>query len=204
VQIGGGGVPSVCTVIPPGVTVFFPPRNETVAFGQALNEIYRDVLRRGPVSAFVDLEGWIVWVSEYLRYRASGCSNIDATSRVNTQISGGGVPADCGGTSGGTGAGTGTLLVRGGPNACICWFGTITVQVDGVTRGTLSCSTSVAIPVATGLRSVRVCDSGGCVSDTLLITSGVTLPYELFCTARSEGAEPIRQARLPSSTATQD
>jgi hypothetical protein len=95
VQIGGGGVPAVCAIIPAGVVVPFPPRNESFAFGLELNEVYRDLLRRGAVSAFVDLEGWIVWISEYLRYRTFGCSHNDASFRVGIQIGGGGVPPVC-------------------------------------------------------------------------------------------------------------
>ena len=85
VQIGGGGVPPVCAVIPPGVNVPFPPRNESFAFGLDLNATYRDLLRRPTVSAFVNLEGWIVWISEYLRYRTTGCSDDEASFRVGIQ-----------------------------------------------------------------------------------------------------------------------
>jgi hypothetical protein len=95
VQIGGGGVPTVCAIIPAGVVVPFPPRNESFAFGLELNEVYRDLLRRGAVAANVDLEGWIVWISEYLRYRTFGCSHNDASFRVGVQIGGGGVPPVC-------------------------------------------------------------------------------------------------------------
>ena len=95
VQIGGGGVPAVCAIIPPGVLVPFPPRNESFAFGLELNDVYRDILRRGAVAAYVDLEGWIVWISEYLRYRTFGCSHNDAAFRVGVQIGGGGVPPVC-------------------------------------------------------------------------------------------------------------
>jgi hypothetical protein len=184
VQIGGGGVPPVCAVIPPGVTVPFPPRNESFAFGLELNATYRDLLRRPTVSAFVDLEGWIVWISEYLRYRTTGCSDDEASFRVGVQIAGGGVPPPCTSTGGGGGGGTGTLVVRGGSNACSCWIGAITVQVDGVNRGTLTCSSSVSIPLTPGPHTIRACDSGGCATDTVTITSGVTTPFELFCTLR--------------------
>ena len=43
----------------------------------------------------VNPEGSVIWVSEYLRYRVSGCSAADSFSRILTQIRGGGVPAPC-------------------------------------------------------------------------------------------------------------
>ena len=99
IQIGGGGVPPICVEAPAGA-VNFPPRDQSFAFGVDLNNTYRDVLRRGNVSAFVDLEGWIVWVQEYLRYRVNNCSHEEASFRVGVQIGGGGVPATCLPTSG--------------------------------------------------------------------------------------------------------
>jgi hypothetical protein len=93
-QIQGLGLPAVCG-LPPGGTVPFPPRNETYAMRLELENIYKDELKRAPSQSAVDVEGDVVWVQEYLRYRLNGCSHDQATSRVLTQIGGGGIPPVC-------------------------------------------------------------------------------------------------------------
>ena len=93
-QIDGQGIQQVCGIAPPG-TPAFPPRNEPFEFRQMLEVKYRDGLRRSPVQTFVDPEGDIVWTQEYLRYRVSGCTHLEASSKVLAQIDGAGVPADC-------------------------------------------------------------------------------------------------------------
>src|SRR5262245_4896308 len=84
-QIDGQGIQNVCGIAPPG-TPAFPPRNEPFLFRQLLETKYRDGLRRQPVTTFVDVEGDIVWTQEYLRYRVSGCTHLEATTRVLAQI----------------------------------------------------------------------------------------------------------------------
>jgi hypothetical protein len=93
VQIAGGGVQPVCGIAPSAPV--FPPRNETLAFRQALDALYRDALGRLPTPTAVDLEGDVVWIQEYVRYRLSGCSNAQATQRVLQQIDGLGVQPVC-------------------------------------------------------------------------------------------------------------
>jgi hypothetical protein len=93
VQIFGGGVQPVCGIAP--VAPAFPPRNETLAFRQALDRLYEEVLGRLPTPTAVDIEGDVVWVQEYIRYRLSGCSNSQATQRVFQQIDGLGVQPVC-------------------------------------------------------------------------------------------------------------
>ena len=184
IQIGGGGVPPVCGEAPPGV-VNFPPRDQSYLFGLDLNQTYRDVLRRGAVSAYVDMEGWIVWIQEYLRYRVNGCNHTEATTRVFTQISGGGVQPVC------TTAPAGTFIqVRGGAGTCACWVGTITVTVDGTNRGTLSCNGSLTVPVSPGTHLVRVCDDIDCVSLMVTVVSGTTDVWDLTCTS---GGRSLRE-----------
>jgi hypothetical protein len=78
--------------------VGFPPRNEPLLFREALEAQYRDVLRRSPVSTFVDNEGTIVWTQEYLRYRVNLCSHDQAVFRVFLQIDGAGIQPTCGST----------------------------------------------------------------------------------------------------------
>jgi all-beta uncharacterized protein len=77
---GGGAVMGAVT---------FPPRNEPFDFrANVLEAKYRDQLRRGPTSSFVDIEGTIVWTQEYLLYRVSGCAHQDSIQRVMRQIDG--------------------------------------------------------------------------------------------------------------------
>ncbi len=79
--------------------VSFPPRNEALLFRTALEAKYRDGLRRSSGQSFVDQEGTVVWVQEYLRYRVNLCAHADAVSRVLTQIDGLGIQPVCGVTN---------------------------------------------------------------------------------------------------------
>ena len=56
-----------------------------------LDDTYRDSLRRSLGSSFVNNEGAVVWVLEYLRYRLNGCNHGDATTKVLQQIRGQGI-----------------------------------------------------------------------------------------------------------------
>jgi hypothetical protein len=78
------------------VVINFPPRDQSLAFRVALDVYYRDVLRRGPTSSFVDIEGDVVWTQEYLRYRVNRCAHQDAVVRVMLQIDGRGIQPVCG------------------------------------------------------------------------------------------------------------
>lgn len=95
----------VPVILPPtgdriGATdVSFPPRNETYDFRRSLEDLYRTELGRAPTSTFVDLEGAVVWVQEYLRYRVNTCSHADSIARVMNQIDGRGISPVCGSTT---------------------------------------------------------------------------------------------------------
>jgi hypothetical protein len=84
---GGGGT---------GATINFPPRNETFDFRAWLEAKYRDSLGRPSGLSYSDVEGSVVWVQEYLRYRLNTCSHEQAVERVRIQIAGGGIPGVCG------------------------------------------------------------------------------------------------------------
>jgi hypothetical protein len=84
---GGGGT---------GVTINFPPRNETFDFRTWLESKYKDGLGRAAESSYTDVEGSVVWVQEYLRYRLNMCTDAEATQRVKTQMIGGGILGVCG------------------------------------------------------------------------------------------------------------
>ena len=185
VQIGGGGIPPVCGDAPAGL-VNFPPRDQTYQFGLELNQTYRDVLRRGTVNTNVDLEGWIVWIQEYLRYRVNYCNHAEASNKVFTQIAGGGVQPVCRSGS--------YIRLTGMSNACECWIGTITVSVDGVRRGTLTCNTSLDVAVSPGTHSVEACDVTGCIKDNnVSVGQDETYELELFCTGAKQSLLGVRR-----------
>ena len=74
----------------------FPGRQDAYRFRtENLEQAYR-AMGRGRFQTFVDPEGSVIWVGEYLRYRAGQCSHEEALTRVRAQISGGGVPEACG------------------------------------------------------------------------------------------------------------
>jgi hypothetical protein len=93
-QIDGGPARPVCADLPGGI-VPFPPRNESFAFRQDLEVKYRDGLKRGPTSTYVDMEGSLVWTQEYLRYRVNACGHVAGTAKVFQQIDGGPIAPVC-------------------------------------------------------------------------------------------------------------
>ena len=74
----------------------FPGRQDAFRFRtENLEQAYR-AMGRGRFQTFVDPEGSVIWVGEYLRYRAGQCSHEEAFARVRAQINGGAVPEPCG------------------------------------------------------------------------------------------------------------
>jgi hypothetical protein len=69
--------------------VLFPPRNESFVFRNNLETKYATSLGRAPVGVFIDKEGEVVWLQEYIRYRTNGCDHVTAMARVLVQIAGG-------------------------------------------------------------------------------------------------------------------
>ena len=91
VQIDGAGSPPEC-----GGVASFPPRNEALDFrSNHLESKYRNGLRRNPTTTYVDIEGDVVWTTEYFRYRLSGCDHENATQKTLTQVGGNTAPATC-------------------------------------------------------------------------------------------------------------
>lgn len=93
-QINAGVVAGVCALTPVGA-IPFPPRNEGLDFMNQLDSVDRDGLKRSPSSVYVNNEGRVVWILEYLRYRLNGCGHPDATTRVFQQILGQGIQPIC-------------------------------------------------------------------------------------------------------------
>lgn len=91
--IDGGAIGPVCSTS----SSAFPPRNEPFQFRQDLEAKYRDSLRRGPTTTFVDTEGDIVWTQEYFRFRTIGCTDAQASARVFEQLRGAPPSSTCGG-----------------------------------------------------------------------------------------------------------
>jgi hypothetical protein len=89
-QIDGSSPPEC------GGIASFPPRNEALDFrSNHLESKYRDGLRRSLTTSFVDVEGDVVWTTEYFRYRLSGCDHENASSKTLQQVGGAPAPATC-------------------------------------------------------------------------------------------------------------
>ena len=93
-QITSNGSTLVCASTPLG-PIPFPPRNEGLLFMNELDSTYNNSLHRPLGSSFVNNEGAVVWVLEYLRYRLNGCNHGDATTKVLQQIRGQGIQPVC-------------------------------------------------------------------------------------------------------------
>ena len=68
--------------------VLFPSRADAYEFRNQLETKYQIGLGRSQSLTSVDLEGEVVWVQEYIRYRVNGCDHVTATQRVMSQIDG--------------------------------------------------------------------------------------------------------------------
>jgi hypothetical protein len=75
--------------------VLFPGRNESFLFRTDLETKYATGLGRSASGTFVDQEGEVVWLQEYVRYRVNGCDHATALARVMTQIDGGAAGGIC-------------------------------------------------------------------------------------------------------------
>ena len=128
-QIDGGAPGGVCGAPPQG-EIIFPPRQDSLDFRRQLETKYQQ-MGRGLTSTAVDLEGAVIWIQEYLRYRTNGCDHATAEQKVFSQIDGGPVPEICAipcvlvaspsGAFVGFTATTGTFEVR--PNQANCNIG---------------------------------------------------------------------------------
>jgi hypothetical protein len=92
-QIDGGAAGGICSAPPLGV-INYPPRNDTFQARRELETKYQQ-MARGLSPTTVDMEGAAIWITEYLRYRTSGCSHAEAEAKVFSQIDGGPVPPPC-------------------------------------------------------------------------------------------------------------
>ena len=93
-QIRGIGSTLTCNLTPRG-PIPFPPRDQTVRFMDSLEDTYRTVLGMSQETTFVNNEGAVVWILEYLRYRLNNCNHADAQLKVFQQIRGLGIQPTC-------------------------------------------------------------------------------------------------------------
>ena len=93
-QIDTGVLQPLCGTAAEG-TIPFPPRNEPLDFRNQLEAKYRDGLGRSPSSTYVDLEGDVVWISEYTRFRVNECDHADSVQKVFRIIDGAGDQPVC-------------------------------------------------------------------------------------------------------------
>lgn len=84
-EIAGRGNPGVCGTAPAGA-VSFPPRDQALAFRRQLETYYQTILNRSPIQTPVDIEGEIVWTTEYYRFRVNGCGHGDSVNKVFAEI----------------------------------------------------------------------------------------------------------------------
>lgn len=92
-QIDGGIAGGVCGSVPDGV-VIFPSRADALQARRELETKYQS-MGRGLSTTFVDIEGAVIWIQEYLRYRINGCDHATAVAKVFAQIDGGPVADVC-------------------------------------------------------------------------------------------------------------
>lgn len=186
-QIDGQGIQPICGTT---ATAIFPPRNEPFDFMVQLEAKYRDGLRRASGPSFVDVEGNIVWTQEYLRYRVSACSHIDAQQKVFDQIDGRGVQSDCAGaTFTGTWRGTvrSTSCTSNGFLASLC--GSNPSIVDTLTLVLTQSGNNVSGSISVG--GFPASASGTATGNRLSITgrnvgaNGITTSYESWDTSLS-------------------
>jgi hypothetical protein len=160
-------------------TINFPPRDESRAFRDELEVRYRDVLRSSTTSSFVNIEGDIVWIQEYLRYRVNDCSHEQAQTKVFQQIDGGGIQPVC------TAPPTINVLITGptariNSNTTVTFSGIgsnstggriVSYQWDCGQPGNSACTSTSATP------SFRYSRTG---------TIGQTIPYTVTLTVTDE------------------
>ena len=95
-QVDGAAPPQVCAVRFFPETAIYPSREDSVDFRRQLGAKYQ-AMGRNAQSA-VDAEGAGIWISEYLRYRTSGCDHASAVQKTLAQVDGGAAAATCAST----------------------------------------------------------------------------------------------------------
>jgi hypothetical protein len=92
-QIDGAAASPVCAVLVFPETAAYPPRDHVVDFRRQLGSKYQSMGRSA--QSAVDADGSATWMSEYYRYRTSGCDHAAAVQKVMAQIDGNAAPETC-------------------------------------------------------------------------------------------------------------
>ena len=92
-QIDGQAAPPVCSLLAFPENAVYPPRDHVVDFRRQLGAKYQAMGRSAQSS--VDPDGAAIWISEYLRYRTSGCDHATAVQKTLTQVDGNPAPGTC-------------------------------------------------------------------------------------------------------------
>ena len=91
-------VPATPAARPPDPldAVRFPPLEESEQFRRALEEKYRNGLRRPIVPRAIDSDAALAWTQKYIAYRMTGCAHTPALLRLFMAIDGYGTQPTCG------------------------------------------------------------------------------------------------------------
>jgi hypothetical protein len=126
-QIDGNPPGGICTPIPDGIAVAYPPRNDVVEARHVLETKYQS-MGRGLIPTYVDMEGAAIWFTDYLRYRTNACDHPTAEQKVFVQIDGAPPPPTCfvpcnyallpGGVDVGSGVTNSSFEIRPNPTGC--------------------------------------------------------------------------------------
>ncbi len=92
-QVDGAAPPQVCAVRFFPETAIYPSREDSVDFRRQLGAKYQAMGRSA--QSTVDAEGAGIWISEYLRYRTSGCDHASAVQSTLAQVDGAPASATC-------------------------------------------------------------------------------------------------------------
>lgn len=92
-QIDGVPAAQVCAVRYFPENAVYPSRDQVVDFRRQLGSKYQSMGRTA--QSAVDPDGAAIWISEYLRYRTSGCDHATAVQKTMTQIDGNPAPPTC-------------------------------------------------------------------------------------------------------------
>jgi hypothetical protein len=126
-QIDGNPPGAICLAPSEFLAVAYPSRADSLDFRQRLEVKYQQ-MGRGLGTTAVDIEGAVIWIQEYLRYRTNACGHSVSTQNVFTQIDGHAAPPTCfvacsyvlapGGIDTSANASTQSFEVRPNPVAC--------------------------------------------------------------------------------------
>ena len=85
-QVDGAAPAPICSLLAFPETAVYPPRDHVVDFRRQLGAKYQSMNRSAQSS--VDGDGAAIWLSEYLRYRTSGCDHATASQKALAQVDG--------------------------------------------------------------------------------------------------------------------